>query len=403
MVLFEDCVSLSGFGEDMNDHSCAHRDSFCWFPHKEDELCYSVSSRNRFWALFVLECSSMKRMWFESLCAMLAFLSALTMGGLILLYMGESPAVVYGLLLKGALGSAEQINMTLATTAPYLLCGLSLAIAFQAGLFNIGAEGQLFAGAMVGALLGRWLEIPFLAPWIVLLVSVGAGALWAWIPAFLKVRFGVHEVINTIMLNYIMFSLCAFLVRQPAIRVNRSVPRTVDVSNHAQMGGLHIFGLQWDVGLLVGIVLAFVLLHVLRRTGIGFEIRVTGIQPDAAKTAGIDPHKITIWTFMLSGAIAGLAGGFHVISPQHPHFEMGLSPGWGFWGIALALLARNHPVGIVFSACLFGILETGGGVLDTSLGIPRELIQILEALIILMVSSRLFVRLLDPERRFGHV
>tara|TARA_B100002051_G_scaffold241761_1_gene246483 strand:- start:429 stop:938 length:510 start_codon:yes stop_codon:yes gene_type:complete len=169
------------------------------------------------------------------------------------------------------------------------------------------------------------------------------------------------------------------------------------------MGGLHIFGLQWDVGLLVGIVLAFVLLHVLRRTGIGFEIRVTGIQPDAAKTAGIDPHKITIWTFMLSGAIAGLAGGFHVISPQHPHFEMGLSPGWGFWGIALALLARNHPVGIVFSACLFGILETGGGVLDTSLGIPRELIQILEALIILMVSSRLFVRLLDPERRFGHV
>lgn len=126
------------------------------------------------------------------------------------------------------------------------------------------------------------------------------------------------------------------------------------------------------------------------------------MQPEAARTAGISINQMTLLAFAISGGIAGLAGGFFVTSPSHPYFQMGFSNGWGYWGIALALLARNHPIAVVLAALLFGILETGSGRLDTNMGIPRELIFMLEAVIILVLSSRLFHRLLDPTGRYRH-
>ena len=340
---------------------------------------------------------SIPRWLMETWYAVLSIVAALTMGGLILLYLGESPAQVYGLLLKGSLGRLDLVNATIAATTPYLLCGLALAFAFQAGLFNIGAEGQLFMGAMAAAMVGRHLTLPWLSPVVVLSVGVIAGIAWGLIPALLKIRFGVHEVINTIMLNYIAISLCSYLVNLPLFRANASIPRTADIAAQAQVPLLTFGGLQIDLGLVIGIVLALVLLHLMRRTRLGFTIKVMGIQPAAAETAGISPRRITMMGMGLSGGIAGLAGALYATSPQHPYFEMGFSPGWGFWGIALALLARNNPVGVVFAAVLFGVFETGSSYLDTALGIPRELIYILEALIILMISSRLFERALHSE------
>lgn len=347
---------------------------------------------------------------FESWCVVLSIILALTFGGLVLLYMGESPLEIYILLVEGALGSAHRIDATLLTTTPYLFCGLALALSFRAGLFNVGAEGQLFAGAMSGALAGHFLNIGALAPiqlplvgmispllLIVILSSFLGGLLWSYLPIVLKIRFEVHEVISTIMLNYIMYALCAFLVRQPSIRVDNSVPRTTDIAAHAQLGGFGIGSVQIFYGLLFGVVIALLLMHLFQKTRFGFELSAVGLQPDAAENAGISVNKVYLYSFLISGGLAGLAGGFFVLSPEHPHFEMGFSPGWGFWGIALALLARNHPVGVIFAALLFGVFETGSGLLDTTRGIPRELIQILEALIILIVSSRLFQRLLRPK------
>ncbi len=338
-----------------------------------------------------------KRIFLNVWTALLSLVAALTLGGLILLYMGESPAQIYLFLLSGALGNAEQISTTLLATTPYLLAGLSLAVAFKANLFNIGAEGQIFAGAMAAAIVGRYLSIVWISPFFLILVAVLSGMLWAWIPAKLKNFFGIHEVISTIMLNYVMFSLCAYLLRHPAFRAAHSAPRTADIAVAAQLPMLSLAGLKVDIGLLLGVLLAIFLVHFFRRMTLGFEIRVTGLNPKVAQTAGIDERKISMLAFLLSGGIAGLVGGLFVASPLHPFFELGFSPGWGFWGIALALLARNHPIGVIFGALLFGIFETGGGYLDTSLGIPRELVQILEALIILFVSSGLFARMFEEE------
>lgn len=332
--------------------------------------------------------------WQETWYAVLAVVASLTFGGLMLLYMGESPAQVYGMLLRGSLGQLDLLSATLAATVPYILCGLALALAFRAGLFNIGAEGQLFLGAMATALVGRYLTLPWLSPILALAVGVLAGMLWAALPALLKIRFGVHEVINTIMLNYIAIYFCSYLVNIPALRSDPSMPRTADIAIQAQLPTVGTGAFRLDLGLIVAVVLALVLLWILNTTRFGFAVKVMGMQPRAAETAGISTAQVTLWSLVGSGAIAGLAGACYVTSSTHPYFETGFSPGWGYWGIALALLARNHPVGVIFAGFLFGILETGSSYLDTSLGIPRELIYILEAVIILMISSRLFERLL---------
>ncbi|MCB9639455.1 MAG: ABC transporter permease [Myxococcales bacterium] len=319
----------------------------------------------------------------------LAVLSVLILGGLVLLYMGESPAHVYALLLKGSLGGGAQISATLSASTPYLFCGLALAFGFRAGLLNIGAEGQMFAGAILAALWGRSLTLPGSFVWLLLAAAV-AGALWAMIPALLKVRFGIHEVICTIMLNYIVFAAGAWLVRQPQIRVNPTIPRTYDVASAAQLSPISLGWLRIDVGLLLGVLLAWGLWRFLRDARLGYEIRVVGLQSEAARHAGIPIGGRLILAFAVSGALAGLAGGLYVASPLHPYFEPDFSPGWGFWGIALALLARNHPLGVVPAALLFGMLETGASVLDTTRGIPREMVQILEVMLILLMSTRLF-------------
>lgn len=318
-----------------------------------------------------------------------ALLWVLILGGVVLLYMGESPAHVYGLLLQGSLGGAAQISATLSASTPYLLCGLALAFGFRAGLLNIGAEGQMFAGAILAALWGRSLVWSGSFVWLLLIAAL-AGALWAMIPALLKVRFGIHEVICTIMLNYIIFAAGAWLVRQPQIRVDPTIPRTADVALAAQLSPFSVGGLRLDVGLLLGGVLAWGLWRFLRDARLGYEVRVVGLQPEAARHSGIPIGRRLILAFVISGALAGLAGGLYVASPQHPYFEPDFSPGWGFWGIALALLARNHPLAVVPAALLFGILETGASVLDTTRGIPREMIQLLQVTLILFLSTRFF-------------
>jgi simple sugar transport system permease protein len=337
--------------------------------------------------------------WLQELQAVvLSLLTALTLCGLILLYLGESPLDIYFLLLKSSLGTAQQLSTTLRVTIPYLLCGLALAVSFQAGLFNIGAEGQMLFGALVAGLVGAlWKPTGVFAPFWVLMVATLAGMFWALIPAILKIRFQVHEVINTIMLNYIAAYLAAWVVVQPAYRVNASMTRTPDIPSQAQLHPLTLFGIQWEWGLFLGFLLALLWWHVFQKTRFGYEVKATGKQPEAARTAGISVPFVLVSTFLISGGLAGLAGGLYVTSPAHPYFEPGFSPGWGFWGIALALLARNHPLGVCLAALLFGVLETGSSALETQRAVPRELVQILEALIILLLSSRLFPRLLQAQ------
>lgn len=346
--------------------------------------------------------NSAKHVLFESWCTLLSLVAALILGGLVLLYIGASPAHVYQQLILGAVGRLDLLNETLAATTPYLLCGLALSLAFKAGLFNIGAEGQLFMGAMAAAIVGRYMTTPYLGACIVLLVAFGVGMFWGAIPAWLKIRFGVHEVINTIMLNAIAFAACTYVLKLPSIRLNAATPQTADVARQAQIGALKLGGLQLDRGLLIGMLIALGLWYIIRRSWVGFEIRVVGAQPEAGQTAGISERKVLFWVFACSGGLAGLAGGFFVSAPAHPYFQMGFSPGWGFWGIALALLARNHPLALLPAAFLFGMLETGSGQLQLTTGIPREIAYLLEALIILFISSRIFHKQLDPHGKYTH-
>ncbi|NOT34052.1 MAG: ABC transporter permease [Candidatus Eisenbacteria bacterium] len=287
-------------------------------------------------------------------------------------------------MLRETLGTGYGIGQTLFKATPLIFTGLAVAFGFRAGLFNIGAEGQLYLGAFAAALVGvAWKDGPFpLLLVLCLAAAAGAGALWGAIPGWLKARFGAHEVINTIMLNFIAFALVSYLGH------GHFVPATVHT---AEIGaGAHIprlsallpalKGSPANFTLALGVVLAVWVGFVLFRTRRGFEWRTLGLSPGAAEYGGVAVGRAQVGALALSGAIAGLGGANFVLGYKH-FFELGFSGGVGFLGIAVALLGRNHPLGVVLAALVFGVLGHGG--LAINARVPRELVNILEALVIL--------------------
>jgi len=334
-----------------------------------------------------------------SLIPILAILTAVVVGGIIILIVGGDPFLAYKGLIQGSLGSQKALSETAVWATPYIFAGLAVALAFKGGLFNIGAEGQLAVGAVFSALIGyalpEWLgyDLPAIIH-LPLAISVGmlTGGVWAGIVGWLKAYTGGHEVINTIMMNYIALNTTSFLLN--GVMKDRSptnvIARTPLIADSARMP--EIFeGLRIHWGFVLALLVALLIWWLLNKTALGFEIRTVGLNPDAAKYAGINVKRTIILTMALSGMLAGLAGSIEVTGLNYRH-ELGFSIGYGYDAIAIALLGKSHPLGIVLAAFLFAAMRNGATRMQFLTQMPVDLISMLQALILLFVAADAIVR-----------
>jgi ABC-type uncharacterized transport system permease subunit len=329
----------------------------------------------------------------------LAIFTAVVLGGIIIALVKGNPLLAYYGLIQGSFGSAKALSETAVWATPYILAGLGVALAFKGGLFNIGAEGQLAVGAVFAALIGyalpEWIgrDIPTIIHLpLAILVGMLMGALWAAIVGFLKAYTGGHEVINTIMMNYIALNTISFLLNGPMKdpNPNNVTARTPLIAESARMPVI-FSGLRIHWGFVLALLVAFLVWWLLNKTTLGFEIRTVGANPDAAKYAGINVKRIIVLTMALSGMLAGLAGTIEVTGLNYRH-ELGFSIGYGFDAIAIALLGRSHPLGVVLAAILFAAMRNGATRMQFLTQMPVDLISMLQALILLFVAADAIIR-----------
>jgi len=297
----------------------------------------------------------------------------------------------YAALIEGSIGSERAILNTLVATAPLLLGGLSVGLAFKAGLFNIGAQGQFLMGALGAVAVGAALrESPaVLGIPLALAAGMALGAFWGFIPGVLKAVSGAHEVVTTIMLNFVALAVVAAAVNGPLTVQGSVSPITPDVGNASLPV---IFGGNGPIGIIYAPLMAVLYGWLLYRTTRGFELRIAGASPDAARYAGMSPKRLIIWTMSVAGMLAGMAGATDLLGTTH---QMASSYGTtvGFDSIAVALLGRTSPVGIVLAALLFGALRTGSGAMQIQAGVPAELVGVLQAtLLFFLVASPVIKR-----------
>jgi general nucleoside transport system permease protein len=328
----------------------------------------------------------------------LAVLTAVIVGGAVIAVAGGNPLEAYFGLVQGAFGGAKELSETTVWATPYIFAGLAVALAFKGGLFNIGAEGQLAFGAVASALVGYGLPVlgVKLPAIIHLPLTIGAGilagGLWGAIPGYLKARFGGHEVINTIMMNYIALNITSFLLNGPMKDPNplNVVARTPLIADSARIPPI-IAGYRLHWGFVLALLVAGLVWWLLWKTTLGFEIRTAGTNPDAARYAGINVRRTIVITMVFSGILAGLAGSIEVTALNYRH-ELGFSVGYGFDAIAIALLGKTHPVGVVLAAILFGAMRNGATRMQFLTQIPVDVISVIQALILLFVAADAIVR-----------
>ena len=309
--------------------------------------------------------------------------------------------------LARAFGSGELIQIrealfplseTIVTATPLIFVGLSVALGFRSGLFNIGAEGQMNAGAMAAAVVGFSLDLPgALHLTLMVLAGLAGGAFWGAIPGFLKAKTGAHEVITTIMLNFVAVSLVLYVLGTSLYK-----QQAEPVSKPAKVAFPHLLGgnLRVHMGIFAALAAAALMAWLLNRTTIGFEFRAVGANPDAARAAGMNPTRTTIVVMTLAGGLAGLAGANQLASVT-PSLIPGFASGLGFEAIALALLGRGTPVGVVLSALLFGALRVGGRSMQSITQTPIDIIVVIQGLVIAFVAAPVLVRAIFRLRARG--
>jgi simple sugar transport system permease protein len=333
---------------------------------------------------------------------LIAVVAAFAVGSVFVLSIGDNPVETYRLLIGSALWWPDGIGYTLFLATPLIFTGLAVTVAFRAGLLNIGAEGQLYVAAFATAWAGIvFADLPaaILVPMCVL-AAVTAGSMWGAIPGLLKARFGSHEVVNTIMMNFIAVALVSYFTqyhyRVPGDPILQSAP--ISPNAHIPRVGHLISGFPERIPLNVAFVLALAacaaVYVLLWHTTWGYEIRATGSNPSAAEYGGISVRRQIVIAMAISGGLAGMVGINEVLGYRHRYYD-GFSDNYGFTGIAVALLGRNHPVGVIFAALLFAVLTRGGIPVDAfTENVTKDIVQILQATIILFVAAEAFFR--DP-------
>jgi general nucleoside transport system permease protein len=312
--------------------------------------------------------------------------SAFTGGG----FQPLLPFYAYQALIVGAFGNENALLNTLVDSAPLMFGGLAVGLGFKAGLFNIGVAGQFLVGAFAAAVVGASLASApaVLAMPLALVVGGVAGAAYGFIPGYLKARTGAHEVVTTIMLNSTAALLLTWAVTDLVRAPGFSFPRTGDIGNaHLPV----ILGRNLHLGIPLAILAIFIVRYLLERTTIGFEIRTVGQNPNAARYAGIRPVFIIPFTMSLSGLLGGLAGAVQMLGVIG-FYAPGITASVGFDSIAVALLGRSNPIGILFAALLFGAFRAGAPLMQITTSVPIEVIDIIQALIIFFLAAELIVR-----------
>ena len=334
----------------------------------------------------------------DALLPVLATLLALAFGAVLLLLLGVNPLTAYSALFRGAFGTVSGLTQTLSKATPLLLVGLGICIAFRGGVINIGGEGQIIIGAVAAAAVA--LALPTLPGVLLVPLTLGAGvlggAVWGGIAGVLKARFGVNEILSTVMLNAIALQLMNYLLRGPMldpvqIAAGTNIAQSATLPDQVWLLRL-VPRTLLHVGLILAVILALLVFIFLWRTTIGFRIRAVGLNPSAARYAGIPVRRYMALALILSGAFAGLAGAVEVTGVHHRMIE-GLSGGYGFSGIVAALFGKLHPLGAIPASIIFGGLLVGADKMQRTVQVPGSLVVAINGLIVLfVVASDFFVR-----------
>lgn len=344
----------------------------------------------------------MKNALMSLLCVTLGLLA----GALILKLSGIAPLEAYQVMLEGTFSKPNYLAYVIVRSTPLILTGVSVAFAFRTGLFNIGAEGQFIIGALVATYLGFILVLPF---WlhipIVLAASMLASGLYGGISGFLKARFGVHEVLSTIMLNWIALYLSNFLLfqegfRRPDTEASEFIQNSASITLFEDWK-ISETGLEWlsrhefwqsflrpsiNAGIFLALIVAVIIWFVLKKTTFGFKLKAVGLNPTASEYAGINVKKKMTYSMMIAGAISGLAGATHVMGVSKNVSLLATFEGYGFDGIAVSLIGGNHPLGVVLSAFFLGAIKYSGSKLQSALDAPSEVIGIMIGVIIFFIA-----------------
>lgn len=342
--------------------------------------------------------------WRENLkVPVIAIIFGFLVGALVILAIGKNPLLAYMAIYKSVFSGMRNFSETIAYVTPLIFTGLAVAFAFRCGLFNIGAEGQVIVGMFVTGYIGfTW---PHLPPVILLPLAVLggalAGAIWSGIPGLLKARLGVHEVINTIMMNHIAFYLVNWLVsdpfKAPNYQATAPVPESIRLTKLSDL--LSFEPASGHTGIFVALAAAVICYFILWRTTLGFEIRATGFNAGASKYAGVNTSRSLFMAMVISGAFAGLGGALQTLGVRYRVWEMAAFPEFGFNGIAVALIGKNHPAGVVLGAFLFGALMRSDAAIQMQADVPRQVVAIIQAAVIFFVAADEIVRWLVAKRK----
>ena len=314
-----------------------------------------------------------------------AIVLALAVSAVLILLAGVNPITAYLALLDGAFGNLYSLGVTLTKTTPLILTGLSVAFAFRCNLLNIGAEGQLYAGALAAVLVGIYVRgLPsFLHIPLCLLSGFLAGAVWGGIAGYLRASRRINEIITTIMLNFVAIYFVSYLVQGPIAEPPGFYHQTAQIETSARLPILQT-STDLSVAILLAVACAVILSYLLWRTPFGMELRAVGLGPETARFAGISVRRFVFAAMGISGGLAGLAGATEIQGGQYRLLDF-FSPGYGFDGIAVAFLGRSDPIGVIFAAFLFGALRVGANQMQRQTGLPTSLVMVIQGTVILFM------------------
>ncbi|MDM8535619.1 ABC transporter permease [Desulfobacterales bacterium HSG17] len=345
---------------------------------------------------------------------LISIIMGFILGAVILFFSGFNPFEAYWVILKGIFSKPKYVSYVIIYATPLIITGLSVAFAIRTGLFNIGAEGQYIVGAMVAAAAGYLFELPFgLHVVVIITLAVAAAAVWGGIAGYLKARFGVNEVISTIMLNWIALYISNFVVTIDSL-ASKGTGKTFKIQDTAHIdilgkwkrtkegvAWLREHPIIWDVlkspvnlGFIFAILLAIMVWYILNKTTLGYELRAVGHNPSAAEAGGINVKRSMVISMAFAGGLAGAAGAFQVLGVSHRIAKLAAMEGYGFDGIAVSLIGNNTGFGSVFAGLLFGGLKYGGSKIQDAMNAPTEVINIMIGTIILFVAMPNLIRMI---------
>jgi len=328
----------------------------------------------------------------------ISIIAGLIVGAIFMLIIGAEPIKAYIVLWNSSFGSLRGFGEMLVNTVPLIFTGLAVAFGFKIGLFNIGGDGQFLVSYLAAAYIGYMFQLPmYIHLPFALVAGIIAGGIWGGIAGYLKAKLGIHEVITTIMFNYIALHLVGYFTSGP-LKAEGPLPATPKIFDTAKLPRF-VPTMRIHYGIFLALAVAVLIYYILWKTTFGYEVRATGQNPDAAQFGGINVARNMVLAMFISGALAGLAGSTQALGLEYRAYQPFGFVGYGFTGIAVALVGKGHPLGVVLGALLFGVLSRGAMMMQSMVGVPKEVIEIIQAIIIMFIASEYIFKYLARKWR----